>query len=873
MSGDGRLRVVHLPGGSIDPELLEDLRHALNRLPPALRSFPGGPLELVLHSEPAPFGMGDGSSEKPDWTEGRRRFHLYRAVASTERRAERALAGLSPRDRGRLWRQRAVVHAVMQRWDDALRLSARPAWRRIAGWRGPFEGPFTWREHALNVYSGAFSRERGRLSASLDLVTFAEEHFVPPEAFTDAIATDDTVPCRELSRSRVLRTLLHEAGLAEAYAPPPCPAFDRWARPQELSHFEVLLVAASGRRSESLFGHLLLRPVYHAGELVQGPGLQTAVEIAAITEGAEAGPRHLVRGIAGGYRMTVFTLAMADLGREALESEQRTIRRFRLNLSEARHRRLFERIWEFERRGYFEYRFFTENCATALVFLLEGALDEHQRISLPGWLLVSPTSALDGLAEAVLEVETDAGPIRTALLTLVPEPFESSRELAERSERQRVEVEEAILAELPRSERPRLAELFAQARSPDAARRAAAFEALASRSDAEGFYDWWALTVRIERYFRDRAVQEWTAADLTTIDRTKWPPPDADEAVRARQRQFERESELARAQWALDRAEHQRLKLERAPRRRLRPDELKLRTAAEQAEHTFDRVTALHGEVIDDRFPNADPHAWLERDRERLRQEQRRWSLDALAASGTWRAGMLAGGRLEGSKRSPVVRLETAALLERLGDQRLRGFQPSSELHVLEASVELEPRLGLPLSREGHLVVFAYRSVARELPMFRRTTLDHFGWGMGAGSRWNAEEQRQSTTIHGELLAILDEGPRWARHAIAGLGLETSLAFTPSGLEPLVGPRLTLAQRVPLPGHSANALRLEASLVPNLGLRAARWFRRDEARAAIDCEVVIGPVLAALRVEADAVRETGSGWTPRGLVGVKIEPL
>ncbi|MGI5863580.1 MAG: hypothetical protein ACOX6T_16200, partial [Myxococcales bacterium] len=124
-------------GGQLSPGLAVELLAGLRRLPEPMRSFPGGPLRIAEHAAAAPFGLGDGSEEHPDWSDGRRTFHLYRYAPSKERRAESWLGDLDEPERERLWRQRAIVHAVVQRWDDALGLSKRVAWRRISGWPGP----------------------------------------------------------------------------------------------------------------------------------------------------------------------------------------------------------------------------------------------------------------------------------------------------------------------------------------------------------------------------------------------------------------------------------------------------------------------------------------------------------------------------------------------------------------------------------------------------------------------------------------------------------------------------------------------------------------------------------------------------------------
>lgn len=133
--------VVLRGAAAADADLVTEVEAGLEALPPAMRRPPGGPLELVLHPEAAPLGLGDGSPARPDWTEGRARFHLYQYAPSEERRATLRLSRLTEAEVERLWRRRAVVHAVMQRWDDAKGWSGTPAWRRLSGWMKPFERP------------------------------------------------------------------------------------------------------------------------------------------------------------------------------------------------------------------------------------------------------------------------------------------------------------------------------------------------------------------------------------------------------------------------------------------------------------------------------------------------------------------------------------------------------------------------------------------------------------------------------------------------------------------------------------------------------------------------------------------------------------
>jgi len=337
-----------------DPALAEELAGGLDALPEAMRRPPGGPLEVMAHAAPAPFGMGDGSAARPEWTEGPglRRFHVYGfGPVAGEERALAPLRGMAPEAFRRLWRARALVHAVVRRWDEVKGWSGGAELRRLNGW--------SWMG-AGNPYAWAYSRERGRASAALDFATLAEEVLVPGPA----LEVRDAAPaCVQPSRFRFVREALK--GRVPEHE---CPAFEAWADEPSLEGLEVLYVAASGRALESLFGHVLLRVVRREDPgRVRGPSFDTQVQLVALTGGDLPGLEYAWRGLTGGYQMALVTTTFGDLRRELLEGEQRGIRRFRLNLTASERRRALERIWELERVGYSRYFFFGHNCADALV--------------------------------------------------------------------------------------------------------------------------------------------------------------------------------------------------------------------------------------------------------------------------------------------------------------------------------------------------------------------------------------------------------------------------------------------------------------------------------------------------------------------------
>ncbi len=642
----------------------EDLRLALEALPQALRDFPGGPLELELHASERPFGMGG-------WTGGRTRFHLHRRAPMAERRAALKLEGLPDEAQERLWRRRAVVHAILQRWDDARAWSDRTVWRRLSGWIAPFERLFTWSERPSNLYEGAYSRALGATSSSLDLVTFAEEYFIPPPDGP----IDESLRCQEFSKVRVFEALLQESLGIEPPAPARCPAFEAWAELEALSHLEVLLVASSGRAPESLFGHILLRPVYREGETIRPPTLQTVIQIAAMTD-AEQGAGYFVRGIFGGYRITVFTITAGDLAREVLEYEDRTVRRFRVNATAEENRQVLQRAWELERRGYYDYKFFSDNCATVLVSLLESALDEGIDVRYRGALVVSPTSALDALAETTRQLNGRETPL------LSPEwgRLESVRDMAVDAELRRGELERRLLAQVTPQERDVLVASFEEARSSDPVRRQRAWHTLAELTSgmtrretlAESLYAWWALTVRVER----RALEQVKRVELE-IDAARLKgrtiPRAPGEDVEQRQRLFERESDMAVRQMVLDRAEQRRVALEHVERRPPTPMEAEQLASCERTREAFDALTTLHGELVERRFADRDPYAWLAQDQHVRMQRERETLERAPIRSGSWRTGAGRGHPAAGGRAGSARRRSSYGRVPRAAGRRSRS--------------------------------------------------------------------------------------------------------------------------------------------------------------------------------------------------------
>lgn len=828
--------VVVPPEGRTAPEwLLEELLAGLAALPASARRFPGGQLVIELRDEPAPFGMGDGSDAYPDWRDGLRRFVLYRYTDSQEPRASYRLERLSEEERERLWRRRAMVHAVIGRWDEHLRWSRRAAWARITGWR---------QRTASNSYDWAYSRKRGLESPALDFITFAEEALVPAESLrADAVPPDDQVRCQEFSKGHYLDGLLRALG----GAPPrmssspadrgfACPAFDRWADIDELLHVEVLLSAPTGQRLQSLFGHLMLRPVYRQGSGRLG-NIEPVMEIAAITGFQQPLPAFLARGVFGGYLNTYDFISMGSLRQEQLGRDERDVRRFPLSLSPAERLRLMERLWELERRGYHPYRFFSDNCASYLAFALDGALAPERLVGVGG-LIVLPTGVLDSLAR-------DNDP----LIERAPDDLLSHGSVALQAEREQDAWLDELAAREPETARDWRA-VRVLARSPRLEDRRVAYERLRAlairtlerthevrvRELVLGIVD---SSARMERFVAERAVEKARAVEQLRLQ----PPPGfqlptTEELITERQVRYQREHEHDRiAEGLLRQVQLIRL-LEGLPKRPPTAAEQETLLAAERARETFLEVTALYGDLYEragaePARPEALAAPW-----DRVRSGQGHWSVgpELLAKA---------------EKTAPALMVRTSFLSERLGEQRQNGLSPLAEVRLLDGTTHWSADGPRPRLAFADVTVGRVRMMPQAPSVARETVLGLLGWGAEVTSR-RFEDGFTEHRAYAEASIPLHASPRYERHVLVSVGpaggLETQ-GLWPRPTAASVGSRGELSARLAGNGF---ALRADASWAPLWSFFGGTgWTHHLRAAAALEAPLPSRSLQLSLLFNAD----------------------
>ncbi len=867
------------PGdGPFDEALIEALHAGLTALPPSLRDFPGGPLELRLRRERSTHGMGEGTRAKPEWEHGRRRFLLYAYAepsADDDARARYRLEKLDGAERERLWRSRALVHAVVQRWDDARGWSRKKAFRRLSGWRTGTRVSNTW--------SWAFSRARGMESASLDLVTFAEEALVPVESIrADALAPDDRVACQELSKSRFLGEVLRDLEGSPPEDPSPlrsqrCPAFEAWSDVEAFSHHEVLFTAPSGGRPQSLFGHLMLRPVFHrtGGVVPSGRSHEPVYEVAAIT-GHGDGPLSFVwKGLFGGYQNVYEQTSLSAVRAEQVAGEQRTVRRFPLRLTPEENVRLLERLWELERRGYFAYWFLTDNCATYVARAVEGALDESRWMP---WLIppVLPAAVLDTFASMGLLGGEPATPIL------------AGRERALEAEGMQAQAVEAIAARDERWGRS-WRRFLEQSRHPEPLRRSAAharLPALVSRTLAadaslkEAVHGAVAATVQMERYAAERAEVSLRELEQRRVDWGEVPLPSAEELVALRQRDGQRESGPALLHARISRLLTWAKLYESAPRRQLTAPEQRAEREAVATRRVFLQLASLWGDLRETHLgaTRSEPHATTAYD-------------DAgVARSGRAPLSIGVGTRTDGQNEGTVFAWSSAFLRERFGERRAHGMDRRIELRLIDTEVHWGLRFPIPQLLRVDMYVVALWTLPREPELTRRGLgvlpdpsrgVGPFGtWGWGFEYRLLRRESAIDAVhqLRGGALAELWGSAASPNHLLlyAGPELRGWSDLRPQGLAAGGFARTTM--RLGLPGGGIDGVRLSAGWSPAYALwrpGVPGWSHEVELDLAVQVmpRRTTGLVLGLdaggwFEVEADARRTRRAGGV-RAMVKVR----
>lgn len=885
---------VHRPDRWADEDL-ESLARGAASMPAATWETLDQPLVVEYVDRPCLFAVGRYNDSCPTFAdEARTHFFVYEPAPLLGEGAVERLEVLTRAEQRDIQLRRAVVHLAMVHLDDQFGWSNDRHWRAVNGWPDGSGQP-------LNRDPWGYSRYLGMESAHLDLVTFAEQFFVRPEDLLLEEADDDEsarrrleqmdpdrrLVCQQFTKRRLFNRQLEQldSEWSEPRRPlphleegrPECPAFEQWARPDQLEGFEILLAATSADDPESLFGHLLLHVRYREDEQLGSRGFEPVYQFGAVTDEDIDPFEYLTRGFLGGFPSILEMNTFRGIDRLFLQYQQRDLRRYRLRLDDRESRQLLERIWEAERRVRYPYLFMTDNCASFLLELIGPALDveipERPRT------VVMPTDVLDILAD--IEIP-EGGP----LLEKKPATFRSNRQLAEESLLQRRALVRRIAGQLDEhpEQRAELQELNEAFEDPDPVvrregyRRADVFfeSVLEVHPDlARSVVDLLYHSVRIERYFTE--MSHFVRQSIYARTRRDAGPESVDEILDRRREIFRTEDMSARLEAFRELTTGLEAPLAEGPGRELTDRERRVVEHDDRIQKTYLVALEVQSSIIDRHIPDWSGVEYLDEHSEEYRRERRR--VDDLSTGASGRHRLAVGGRWLAPGPAGAVDLSYSLVRDRLGEIRRRGYRGDVGTRILGLDATV------PVGADAHrnlrfdLVALRYESLRRTYGPLREGLLDRFGWSVDARA---VHDGRRDLVAGAELtpglLLPVWTGPEHVDHLVvrAGAGLRYDVAAVQ---EPIVGGVAGLFGQLHLYGNYTNVARFGVETGQYVGIPSLDW--RYDATARIESRhrltsvgqrpLSVGPFVRGLwttRDYRDEVDEPGfRSWE----AGVEIE--
>ncbi len=243
---------------------------------------------------------------------------------------------------------------------EARHLYDEPQWRALLHYRrGPLGG-VTSEVDGPAFFTSKEGKHDPRQELFTTLASFFSQRPVPP--------TIHTPQCRFLARYTWLDRQLHfDPQRLPEQSCHPYEAFHGAADPVGLT---VVFPSSHPNSPSSMSGHLLLR--------VDGRGHTGAARLLDFTinyaadPGASGAAAYAVKGLAGGFPGRFRVIPYHMKLREYAQMENRDIWEYHLDVSQETVDMVLMHAWELL-GTYFDYYFFTENCAYHLLSLLEAA--------------------------------------------------------------------------------------------------------------------------------------------------------------------------------------------------------------------------------------------------------------------------------------------------------------------------------------------------------------------------------------------------------------------------------------------------------------------------------------------------------------------
>ena len=182
-----------------------------------------------------------------------------------------------------------------------------------------------------------------------------------------------------------------------------CHKLDQFMAKFDLNKIFLVFSTAYPNNPGSMFGHTFLR--IGSSRPNAPSGLDHSISYAAFTPPGEEGLIFAIKGIFGGYQGFFSTMPYYVKVSEYNNHESRDIWEYQLTMTASEVRKILLHVWEIETNSYFDYYFFSENCAYHLLSLLEVA---RPQLNITDYFLymapadsIKKVMAITGLIKAV----------------------------------------------------------------------------------------------------------------------------------------------------------------------------------------------------------------------------------------------------------------------------------------------------------------------------------------------------------------------------------------------------------------------------------------------------------------------------------------
>lgn len=188
--------------------------------------------------------------------------------------------------------------------------------------------------------------------------------------------------CAFPARRKFLENNLHEK-----FPDLPCKEFNEWKTGLNAERAVYVFSSAYPNNPAAMFGHTLLR-LDHGDAEGRKSLLSYGVAFSAnIPEGIDDF-RYGLYGLLGGFEGFFSLAPYYTMVNDYTNSEIRDLWEYPLRLSPTQVSTMVDHLWELYSNTYFDYYFFTENCTTQLLALMQVALPEQDLFKgLPWYIL------------------------------------------------------------------------------------------------------------------------------------------------------------------------------------------------------------------------------------------------------------------------------------------------------------------------------------------------------------------------------------------------------------------------------------------------------------------------------------------------------